>query len=169
MKNLYFLKGNHDFPLGKYFPSVYMADGIHIEHGHRFDMYNATPSKIGSVIAKGVGWFERLLHQDSDEWLSKIAEIKGKITPASENYPGSFTEYRDGAREILEDPTIDVVVMGHTHRPGIWQLDNGIYINAGCWAGEEDPTYVMVTESTVQLYNAVTGELLAETDRMGVR
>lgn len=168
MKNLHILSGNHDWILGKYFPSVYLADGVHVQHGHKYDIYNAKPSRIGFITAKAVGWFEKLIHRDSDKWLQELMKIKGKITPASENYPGSYTEYKEGAREVLRSPTIDVSVMGHTHKAKIYRLKNGIYANAGCWAGPEDPTYIMVTETTVKLYNATTKELLAETDRRGI-
>lgn len=165
MKNFYLLGGNHDWILGKYFPSVYLVDGVHVQHGHEYDIYNAEPSKIGSLVAKAVGWVERFIHRDSDEWLRELAEIKGKITPASENYPGSYAEYKEGAWEVLRSPTIEVSVMGHTHKAGICQLDNGIYSNSGCWAGKEDPTFTMVTEHVVRVYNALTRGLLAETDR----
>lgn len=160
MKNLTLLPGNHDWIMSRYLPEVYEADGVHVEHGHRFDIYNANPSKIGSAIAKAVGWFERLIHRDTDEWLMDLARIKGKITPASAGYPGSYKEYREGAEGIIKSSKCDVCVFGHTHKAIIEPLIHGYYVNAGRWRGKEIPTYAMVTDKEIRLCEASAHSIL---------
>lgn len=165
----HYIVGNHDYlPFARYFPSEWREAGIIIQHGHQFDKYNREPNTcIGRWGAKLGGFFERILHPDSDRWCMELLELRKHITPAAEGYPGTYGEYIKGAESLLQKaPQADVVIMGHTHRGGIWKLPHGgIYANCGAWCGVAYPSYIKVTEKMVSFHNGVNHNILSEVSR----
>jgi len=163
------LPGNHDYlPFAAFFPSTYKRDGVIAEHGNRFDIYNREPNTcIGRVVAKIVGFLERAIHPDLDDWLSPLLEMKKVITPASPDYPGDFSEYERGAETLLDqNPDCDVAILGHTHDPVLKRVRNGIYGNCGRgWSGKMQPTFLRVTSQKVELVDGLTFRVLKKIDR----
>jgi hypothetical protein len=42
--------------------------------------------------------------------------------------------YEEAAREIFADrPEVAVFCYGHTHRPGVSEVDGGLFVNTGTW------------------------------------
>jgi UDP-2,3-diacylglucosamine pyrophosphatase LpxH len=162
LKNFTLLPGNHDWIFGKLLNRYWESSTINVEHGHIFDIYNAKPSRIGRQIARLVSWLERLVHKDTDDFLSSIAHAAQHISPRSKEYPGDYSEYKIAADEILWAHNKRICVFGHTHHPGIWTLKHGIYANAGGWTGQDLPTYISITGDKIMLHDALNDTVLRQ-------
>lgn len=69
-----------------------------------------------------------LIIRDIRNTVERFDVIEGDITVNPE------TPYRQAAAEIFEDnPEISVYCYGHTHRPLIERLDDGVIANSGTW------------------------------------
>lgn len=125
---------------------------------------------LGRFIAKAIGVIERMGAKDIDEQLENLMDgIKGVwkklkdkfsspfykvagnlqsyVTPASKDYRGDFKEYDEEGSIFLGEKLIDkgyekvFVVLGHTHKPKVVQINKKIiYANSGSWVGKE-PTF----------------------------
>jgi predicted phosphodiesterase len=49
-------------------------------------------------------------------------------------------------------PKTKIVVVGHTHRAGIWKINNRIIINTGCFAFPSHPRGVVIEGNTLQVF-----------------
>jgi len=49
-------------------------------------------------------------------------------------------------------PKTKIVVVGHTHRAGIWEINNRIIINTGCFAFPSHPRGVIIENNTVKVF-----------------
>lgn len=163
LRNLTLLPGNHDWILSLLRRGYWESPDVHVEHGQHFDIYNANPSRIGHQIARLVSWCERLIHRDTDNWLSSLAAAAQYISPRSRKYPGTLNEYQTAADQILLLHRKQVVCFGHTHRPGIWKLKHGIYVNSGGWTGHGLPTYISITPNKVMIHDALNDTVLIQT------
>ncbi|NQT95786.1 MAG: UDP-2,3-diacylglucosamine diphosphatase [Candidatus Omnitrophica bacterium] len=178
------LIGNHDhIPFVKYIGTglgvelEYNDAGIWAEHGNQYDIFNRYQdprlekrNKWGRACAFVVGWMERLLHPDIDEWVldslireegvftKHVGKLKKMITPSSSEYikkGGDLSEYEEAAKKRIETGE-KIVVFGHTHRPKLKKITGGIYANCGCWCGKEQiPTYIKVDSGKVTLVNGI--------------
>lgn len=63
---------------------------------------------------------------------------------------------RWAAGAVRDDPSVDLVIMGHTHRPALIKLDGGkAYLNPGAWF--DGCRYAIVTSTTTELRAFVPG------------
>ena len=184
-KRLIYIIGNHDhIPFVKYLdPQLNIQleykderSGIWGEHGNQYDIFNryqdpglAVRNKLGRTISYIVGWAERIIHPDFDQWalsrllkrdglfLRQAAEVKNRITPSSREYykrGGDLSEYEQAAKRIISNG-YKIAIFGHTHQPALQSLGNGIYANCGCWCGMRAPTYIRVEEDRIELVRAI--------------
>ena len=168
LKDKEILWGNHDHAFRKVFQETYVSGGIFIHHGHQFDIYNKDPGFIGAKVAEIIGWFERVIHHDTDEWLKGIAEYARRITPVDSEYLGDLSEYRDGAEYILKNiEDINLVIMGHTHSPSLKRVKGGLYLNVGAWTSDvEFATYGCITDETVELLTYPDKKVISQARRI---
>lgn len=184
-KRLIYLIGNHDhIPMVKYIePKLNIQleykdeqAGIWGEHGNQYDIFNryqdprlAVRNRTGRAVSYLVGWAERILHPDFDQWamnsllkkdglfLRQAAEIKNRLTPSSREYyirGGNLSEYEQAAKRLIDNGA-RVVIFGHTHQPVLKRLGKGIYANCGCWCSKEPPVYIKVKEDRVELVSGI--------------
>lgn len=189
-KRLTYIIGNHDhIPFVKYIdPGLDVClefedaeKAIWAEHGNQYDIFNcykdprmALRNRWGRSASYIMGWLERIVHPDIDEWarksllkkggpfLNKAADIKNKLMPSSPGYyerGGDFSEYEDAARRLIEKGN-KIVIFGHTHKPLLMKIGKGIYANCGCWCGREDPTYIRLTDERIGLLNGISHKVI---------
>jgi UDP-2,3-diacylglucosamine hydrolase len=108
--------------------------------------------------------FRNLLHPD---WGTRLAS---GTAHASRTYRAG-----DGGRglegvamaALTADPSLDLVVFGHTHVPALDRgPTGGVYANSGAWL--EDPTFLRIDEQRVELrrwVGSAEGERLHALDR----
>jgi len=152
---------------------------------------------LGRFIAQTIGFVERLGAKDIDEQLEKLwdetkslwSKLKKKftspfykiagnlqsyVTPASVEYAGDYSEYDVEGSTILGKRLLDkgmekvFVVLGHTHKPKVVQIDKRIiYANSGSWVGKE-PTFCVFDdeEKSIALYEW-NGKKLIQIDKRG--
>ena len=64
-------------------------------------------------------------------------------------------------RYLTEDPSVGLVIMGHTHRPVVSNTDGGkLYLNPGAWF--DGFRYAVATESGAELRQFKTGRVNSE-------
>jgi UDP-2,3-diacylglucosamine pyrophosphatase LpxH len=187
---LTYLVGNHDYmPFTKYIDESLQiqlnyqdkAIGLWAEHGNQYDIFNrykypgmAISIKYGRHISHVIGWLERLLHPDIDEWANKIftekrdiflqraAAIKNMLPPSSKDYykrGGDLSEYEKAASRLIKEGK-KIVIFGHTHKPLLKRINSGIYTNCGCWTGKAQPTYIRLTPASIDLINGISDDLI---------
>lgn len=187
---LIYLIGNHDhLPFVKFLKAglnirLEFEDkdlGLWSEHGNQYDLFNrykdpgmAIRNKLGRSTAYIMGWLERILHPDIDEWtadwfagkggqfLKELAGLKNKITPSSEEYykkGGNLSEYEEAACRLIEKGK-RIVIFGHTHYPILKRLGNGIYANCGCWCGKQAPAYIELTDKKIELIDGISHSIM---------
>lgn len=184
-KRLIYIIGNHDhIPFTKYLnPQLNILlefkdreSGVWAEHGNQYDIFNrykdpgmAVRNRRGRNISYLVGWAERILHPDFDEWaankllkeggafLKQAAKIKNRLTPSSKEYykrGGDLSEYEQAAKGLISNGN-RIVIFGHTHQPVLKRLATGVYANCGCWCSKELPTYIRVKEDKIELVSGI--------------
>lgn len=146
-----FIGGNHDWWAGSYLAEEV---GLHLHHDpirislHGKDAWIAHGDGIGrgDLGYKGLRWVLRSpLTQWGFRWLhpdlgARVASRISRTTPGPRQGQGSTPHPRVRALEawagsrLLEDPSLDYVVFGHTHVPQRIEVAPGrFYLNAGDW------------------------------------
>ena len=168
---IYYTIGNHDLVLEQYLgdwgglrlvPFLNVHSGttrIRIEHGH---LYDALLMKHQEV-RYGVTWLITSLcrlYPPAYHWHGKGEAAKYRFrrlcsgrgaglaeSPATRDVSPAYLE----AAEELARRGFDVVIFGHTHRPGEAPLNGkrARYLNTGSWF--DGPQYVAITDGTVEL------------------
>ncbi|MFH1868083.1 MAG: metallophosphoesterase [Candidatus Omnitrophota bacterium] len=187
---LVYIIGNHDhIPFVKYLDpklSIYLEFidkelGLRVEHGNQYDIFNryqdprmALRNVWGRRASYLIGWLERIVHPDIDEWgrrnlirkgglfLEKAAYINNKLTPSSKEYferGGGLLEFEEAARKHINSG-MRIVIFGHTHKAVLTKMGSGIYANCGCWCGSDEPTYIRLTDSKIELLNGIDHKLI---------
>jgi len=139
---------------GLIFP--YYSDGyIWVEHGHRFDKLNKSSKPIGKIFSELSSIGERM-EPNLDDLILKLwdyfLKIKNKVkTPAKQENVQSYT---NKAFKFAKKKGINIIVLGHTHKPEISKKNNIIYVNSGCWVKKEPSTFCEYDEKTheIKLY-----------------
>ncbi|MFH1656051.1 MAG: UDP-2,3-diacylglucosamine diphosphatase [Candidatus Omnitrophota bacterium] len=176
--------GNHDYiPFVKFLDldvgiSLEYRDteeGIVAEHGNRYDIFNRYKNPLKSIKWPAGKYFtlfvaslERLVHPDVDKWTNKTLEnldgflkeavfIRNKIAPSTEEYVkcgGHFGEFQEAVKNHIKR-NAKIVVFGHTHRPQLDIVGQGIYANCGTWVDGAVPTYVAYYKDRIELKEAL--------------
>lgn len=117
------------------------GDGLIQEHWSARLMHRITrhPATIAA-------W--RALHPDLGFWVvDKMSRVLGNTTRDVEVLAQVSDRQREwAARRLEQDPDIDGLVMGHTHRPALEEIYPGrTYVNPGAWM--DGYKYAVVTET----------------------
>ena len=186
---LTYVIGNHDYiPFIRFIGSGLgieleyrdTENNIIAEHGHKYDVFNSykNPLKaikwpLGKRAALLAAGMERFLHKDADVWLASRLEdidsflhqavsVQNKVTPSSKQYiqqGGHFGEFNDAAiRHIKKGAKI--VIFGHTHKPQLDIIGNGIYANCGTWTDDAQPTYIAYNKDNIELREGLTHKVI---------
>jgi UDP-2,3-diacylglucosamine hydrolase len=90
------------------------------------------------VVLRGrlTRWAFRRLHPDLGAWIArKVSKTDFRTSVPSEGHIGRARSLESWAKERLaEDPSLGMVVLGHTHIPALVELFPGRwYVNTGDW------------------------------------
>jgi UDP-2,3-diacylglucosamine hydrolase len=146
------LRGNHDFRLGRFFADelgATVADEVEVQLGSRRYLLihgDQPDSSLGYRVTRRIlrgSLFDRFMRTLGTEGVRKVGHA---LAGASRHYGDEPTRLlraqQAWASERLAGP-IDVVVMGHSHVLGRWQLPGGSLFNLGDFA--RDRTWLAVT------------------------
>ncbi len=140
---VYLLKGNHDFWMDSFFPQslgipvyddfiditvqerrLYVSHGDGLarrDHGYRF-LKNILRHPLNVTLY-------RLIHPDLGYAL---ASFSSKLSRDYKPIKDDDEDYLEFARGRFPEG-YDCVILGHTHRPLIEKVENGVYLNTGDW------------------------------------
>ena len=186
---LTYVIGNHDYiPFIRFIGSGLgieleyrdTENSIVAEHSHKYDVFNSYKNPLRSIkwpmgkrVALLTAGMERFLHKDADVWFSKRIEdidsflhhavsMQNKVTPSSKQYiqqGGHFGEFNDAAIKYIEKGA-KIVIFGHTHKPQLDIIDNGIYANCGTWTDGTQPTYIAHDKNFIELRDGLTHKVI---------
>ncbi len=141
---VHYLAGNHDFWMRDFFETelgcIVHPDPFEIKlQGKRVLLHHGdglAKNDLGYRLIKPVLrnrfniWLYRWLHPDLGVPLARGSSRSSREYTSEKHYEESGLTAFATAR-IAEG--IDIVIMGHQHKPSVTQIDNGIYINLGDW------------------------------------
>ena len=154
------------------------------EHGNQYDIFNRyrNPMRslkwpVGKHLSVLMAGMERIINPDIDIWLKNKVErtgeflkeaamIRNKITPSSKEYitnGGHFGEFEAAVKNHIQKGS-KIVILGHTHRAQLNEVDKGIYANCGSWVDDVNPTYISFSEKKIMLNDALTHEEIKAID-----
>jgi UDP-2,3-diacylglucosamine hydrolase len=136
------------------------GDGLRGEADQRYRMVRPLLRNRAAIWA-----YRHLLHPD---WSSRIAlgtSATSRTYTAADNGEGLK---KVAFRDLAKEPTLDLVVFGHSHVPTlVTSPTGGLYGNAGTWLG--DSTYLRLVEEHVELFRwkGAHGEPIVHLSRPG--
>jgi UDP-2,3-diacylglucosamine hydrolase len=142
---VHFLAGNHDYWIGDFFekelnirihlePFETVIDGkrVYLHHGDGLAQKDLGYRLIKPVLRSRLAIAAyRWLHPDIGVPLARGSSKTSRQYTSDKDF-GEEQAMVSYARTLI-DRGIDVVVMGHRHRPELRQLGNGVYVNLGDW------------------------------------
>jgi UDP-2,3-diacylglucosamine pyrophosphatase LpxH len=118
-------------------------------HGDRFDGFVSRHARAAVLFARGYAFAQRWL-SSAGEWPKLLDRLHTRLFDLSERVAS-------GARLHAAEIGVDVIVCGHTHRPGHRVFDPPSpggrrieYLNTGCWV-ERPASFVTVGAAGVAL------------------
>jgi UDP-2,3-diacylglucosamine hydrolase len=158
---VYYVAGNHDFWIGDYFREEIgitvvfdtietRVDGkrVYIHHGD-----GLAEKDLGYRLIKPIlrnPWsirLYRLLHPDIGVRLARGSSRTSRSYTATKDYGEEEGMRRYAQNKIGEG--IDIVIMGHRHRPARVEINGGVYINLGDWITFN--TYAKLHHGSIEL------------------
>ncbi len=168
---VYYVIGNHDLPLEYFFenwgfirvvPFLNVISGdrrIHVEHGHLYDPFYLAARWVYTIATSLAGLILKIFPSAYKLW---VTYEENDQTPYSRrtNQKGIQGEHRnfiEAAEEIL-GRGFDTVVFGHTHHPGLIELeDSQCYVNTGSWLLE--PKFAEIEDGRIALRSWTNGAI----------
>lgn len=170
---VHLLDGNHDPMISDQHALTYHNDKVLIMHGHavfpEIAPWTWYASKIKShreelLLASGDGFDSQLeATRIASDRSAKSREVKNRPSLVEIPYRAVWciakilhTWWR--CPSITEEwltkyaPKTKIVIVGHTHRAGIWKIKNRIIINTGCFAFPSHPHGVVIDGNKLQLF-----------------
>ncbi len=157
-----FMGGNHDWWGGTFLteeigvtfhrePVTMELAGLRtlVAHGDGLGTGDLGYRMLKSVLrGRGTRWAFRWLHPDLGarvaRWVSRT-EHRGATEGASDEDPRAEFLKAWALERLAEDPTLDLVVLGHSHRPEKVEASPGrFYLNGGDWV--HNRSYVVLAE-----------------------
>ena len=83
------------------------------------------------------------------DWGMRLAQLVKRRLDARNESPHTAEILRTYARGILEDPSTDLVILGHSHKPELHVWPNGTYVNAGSW--RDGCHFIILSDTDIQL------------------
>jgi UDP-2,3-diacylglucosamine hydrolase len=158
---VHYVAGNHDFWMGNYFqeelgirlyldPCAIQLDGkqVYLHHGDGLAPRDRGYRLIKPVLRNRLAIrLYRLLHPDVGVWLARRSSRTSRQYTAQKDYGEDEGMVAFATQKISEG--MDIVVMGHRHRPHMETIGSGTYINLGDWITYH--TYAVLTGGTITL------------------
>ena len=147
---IYFIHGNRDFLVGSDFQSetgiriledqytFNLKDKkIMIAHGDTFCVDDVEYQEMKREI-RSSSWKKDFLAKSIDERVDFANELRARSAERNSNKPENIMDVNDDyVLDIIQKEKIDILIHGHTHRPGIHNLSNGsIRAVLGSWEEE---------------------------------
>jgi len=172
-KRIYYLKGNHDFLLGKIFEEEIQAEIFEGDAIFEWDGYRFFASHGDTIDSRDYGyrilrrilrgpWTARIVGALKDEQTLRIGmrlAKTAKATPDERRIKGLASSIRNFAVGILQKD-IQAVILAHTHRK-CWEVLNiggeqRLYLNPGSWL--EERTFLWTSGGTFELRQMDSGQ-----------
>jgi len=142
---VHYLAGNHDFWMGDFFqtelgmilhpePFEMTVGGkrVYLHHGDGLAKNDVGYTLIKPVLRNKVNvWLYRWLHPDVGIRLARGSSRTSREYTSQKHY-GEEEGMISFARKKIHEG-VDIVVMGHRHKPNLLRLDHGVYLNLGDW------------------------------------
>lgn len=175
-KVIYFFEGNHDFHFSNTITSFlkskttnyqnfkYLKQGIFLKldtkkaficHGYEFDYdnkyfkrwYKIYTSTFMQILTSYIIPYNVLIKLAS--WASKDSKRRGRKTF---DYESMKTKYIEGAKNLLKDKQVDLVIGGHTHIIEEHEFDNDTrYYNIGY--PQKDRKFLYIKNDEINFIN----------------
>lgn len=158
---VHYLAGNHDFWMGEFFhtelgmelhfdPFEMTVEGkrIYFHHGDGLAKHDTGYKLIKPVLRNRLNiLLYRWLHPDLGVRLARGSSRTSRAYTSHKHY-GEEEGMLEYAREHIARG-IDIVMMGHRHKPNVVPIDGGMYMNLGDWITYN--TYAELADGTVRL------------------
>ncbi len=160
-----FIRGNHDFMPYTYFEKQL---GITVLSGHNFVKFNGHAIHLCHGDDLRGDWKYRALHAFLRNPIAQkmycsihptigigFAEYLSRLSRKKSSKSGRYLSderqkwYHNRANELLKESDSEIIIMGHTHRADITQLENGIHANCGAWLNS--PTLIILDKDQLSL------------------
>ena len=80
----------------------------------------------------------------------QIACNLGISTATFYAYQNKYREFEEAVKRHIQNGA-KIVVFGHTHKPQLERIANGIYANCGTWVDKETPTYIFIDGDKIEI------------------
>jgi UDP-2,3-diacylglucosamine pyrophosphatase LpxH len=159
-REIYYVTGNHDIALEHFledwgmmkvspFLNVHSGSArIRIEHGHIYDPFFVKHPRLYEALTHFAGYFLKVSPKLYRVWIS-FEKLQSRLRARKTGIIGEHPSYKDAAEE-LSRRGFDAIVFGHTHHPGVSELETGgRYLNPGSWMLSTH--YVLIENGHVEL------------------
>lgn len=167
---VYYVVGNHDIYM-EHFLDEWLVTGIspflnvvsggkriRIEHGHLYDPVFSQRPDLYEAITRMAGVFLFLRSDVYRLWDRAANRLDSRRRRSAEAAEG-LVHYQRAASEVLRRG-FDAVIYGHTHRPEVVELPEGLYVNSGSWV--RGGSYVVIDRGHVELKEWPDGGTVAD-------
>ncbi len=142
---VHYLAGNHDFWMGDYFSreigvtlhsdpfqATIQGKRVLLHHGDGLAARDLGYRMIKPVLRNRVNIaLYRLLHPDFGVRLARGSSRTSRAYTSAKHYGEESAMLEYAAGQIRQG--LDIVVMGHRHKPQREEIDGGVYVNLGDW------------------------------------
>jgi len=160
-KTIHYLVGNHDCWMGDFFqteigatlhrdPFETLVQGkrVYLHHGDGLAENDLGYRLIRPLLRHPVAvWFYRWLHPDIGVRIAHRTSLSSRSYTTTKHY-GEENGMIRCAEQIIAGG-VDIVVMGHHHKPSSVALGTGTYVNLGDWITYN--TYGEMSEGSIVL------------------
>lgn len=158
---VHYLAGNHDFWMGNFFHDE-LGMQLHFEpfeitiQGKRVYLHHGdglSEGDLGYKLIKPIlrhrfnVWLYRWLHPDIGVKLARGSSRTSRDYTTSKHY-GEEKGMVEFAKKKIQQG-IDIVIMGHRHKPSVLSIENGMYVNLGDWISNN--TYGVLEHGIMRL------------------
>jgi UDP-2,3-diacylglucosamine hydrolase len=158
---IHYLAGNHDYWMRDFFHDelgikTYL-DAFHItidgkniffHHGDGLAVKDTGYRILKNILRNPFNiWLYSWLHPDLGVPLARSSSQKSRRCTATKDYGEEDGMMKFAAKRIAEG--VDIVIMGHRHKPVCKQIGNGLYINLGDWITHN--TYAVMENGRIEL------------------
>ena len=160
-KAVHYLAGNHDFWMDDFFEhelgiqvhldpfeATVQGKRVYLHHGDGLADNDLGYRLIKPVLRNRFNiWLYRWLHPDIGVRLARGSSRTSREYTSNKHYGEEEGMIREATRKIREG--VDIVVMGHRHKPRFQQISHGVYLNLGDWISYN--TYAVLRDGTIEL------------------
>ncbi len=156
-----YLAGNHDYWMidffqkelainvrMKPFEATIQGRRVFFHHGDGLATHDLGYRLIKPVLRNPLAiWLYRWLHPDLGIFLARGSSRTSRAYTSQKDF-GEEEGLLKFARERIAEG-IDIVVMGHRHKPSFTEINGGVYVNLGDWVSYN--TYAIMEHGAIRL------------------